>query len=86
MCRPEPWNDLQLPDGHKRLIQSLIESHSSKQGPRNLHFDLIRAKGDSLSLTTTLPIGSQLGLTIFRQGRHHSSARRARRRKDVYSG
>lgn len=49
-CRPEPWNDLQLPDGHKRLVQSLIESHSLKQGPRNLHFDLVRAKGKGVTI------------------------------------
>ncbi|KLU89558.1 hypothetical protein MAPG_08529 [Magnaporthiopsis poae ATCC 64411] len=49
-CRPEPWNDLQLPDGHKRLVQSLIESHSSKEGPRSLHFDLVRAKGKGVTI------------------------------------
>lgn len=43
--RREPWNDLQLPDGHKRLVQSLIESHSPDKDPNSLHFDLVRAKG-----------------------------------------
>lgn len=43
--RSEPWDDLQLPDGHKRLVQSLIESHSDHEGPRSLHFDLVRDKG-----------------------------------------
>jgi hypothetical protein len=44
VCRPEPWNDLQLPDGHKRLVQSLIKSHVS-DGKHRLHFDLVRSKG-----------------------------------------
>ncbi|OPB44991.1 hypothetical protein A0O28_0091290 [Trichoderma guizhouense] len=43
--RPEPWKDLQLPDGHKNLVQSLIESHTSKSTSRKLHFDLVRSKG-----------------------------------------
>ena len=43
--RQEPWNDLQLPDGHKRLVQSLIESHSPNKSPNSLHLDLVRAKG-----------------------------------------
>lgn len=43
--RPEPWNDLQLPDGHKSLVQSLIESHMTGHTTRRLHFDLVRAKG-----------------------------------------
>ncbi|EGO60160.1 hypothetical protein NEUTE1DRAFT_143634 [Neurospora tetrasperma FGSC 2508] len=48
--RREPWNDLQLPDGHKRLVQSLIESHSDHRGPHSLHFDLVRAKGKGLTI------------------------------------
>ncbi|KAH0563403.1 hypothetical protein GP486_002024 [Trichoglossum hirsutum] len=43
--RKEPWNDLQLPDGHKRLVQSLIESHSADNTTKGLQFDLVRAKG-----------------------------------------
>ncbi|KAH6616042.1 hypothetical protein B0J18DRAFT_438741 [Chaetomium sp. MPI-SDFR-AT-0129] len=48
--RLEPWNDLQLPDGHKRLVQSLIESHSSGKGHRGLHFDVVRAKGRGVTI------------------------------------
>ena len=43
--RDEPWNDLELPDGHKNLVQSLIESHTEGNASRKLHFDLVRAKG-----------------------------------------
>jgi hypothetical protein len=43
--RREPWNDLQLPDGHKLLVQSLVESHSLNNGSNSLHIDLVRAKG-----------------------------------------
>ncbi|GAW27235.1 putative AAA family ATPase [Rosellinia necatrix] len=46
--RKEPWLHLQLPDGHKRLIQSLVESHSADRGSSNVEFDLIRAKGKGL--------------------------------------
>ncbi|KAK3953875.1 hypothetical protein QBC32DRAFT_396748 [Pseudoneurospora amorphoporcata] len=48
--RREPWDDLQLPDGHKRLVQSLIESHSDDKGPRSWHFDLVREKGKGLTI------------------------------------
>ncbi|KAK3320261.1 P-loop containing nucleoside triphosphate hydrolase protein, partial [Cercophora scortea] len=44
--RPEPWNELQLPDGHKRVVQSLVESHFAKRDSgKSLQFDLVRAKG-----------------------------------------
>ncbi|KAI3324697.1 hypothetical protein HD806DRAFT_493377 [Xylariaceae sp. AK1471] len=43
--RPEPWNHLELPDGHKNLVQSLIESHIDGNTSSKLHFDLVRAKG-----------------------------------------
>ncbi|TGJ79258.1 hypothetical protein E0Z10_g9506 [Xylaria hypoxylon] len=44
----EPWQDLQLPDGHKRLIQSLIESHSTETSSRRVQYDLIRGKGKGI--------------------------------------
>ena len=43
--RKEPWNNLQLPDGHKRLVQSLIESHSEDKMTKRIQFDLVGAKG-----------------------------------------
>ena len=48
--RPTPWNDLELPDGHKNLVQSLIESHMDGNTSRKLHFDLVRAKGTGAPL------------------------------------
>lgn len=42
--RPEPWNNLELPDGHKDIVQSLISSHFSKN-KSSIHFDLVRDKG-----------------------------------------
>lgn len=41
---PEPWNKLELPEGHKDIVQSLIESHFSKDHS-NLHWDLVKDKG-----------------------------------------
>ncbi|KAH6854718.1 hypothetical protein B0I37DRAFT_38322 [Chaetomium sp. MPI-CAGE-AT-0009] len=46
--RPEPWNDLELPDGHKNLVQSLIESHIDGNTSKKLQFDLVRAKGKGI--------------------------------------
>ena len=43
--QPEPWNNLELPQGHKEIVQSLIDSHFSKDKSRHMHFDLIRNKG-----------------------------------------
>ncbi|KAK4216478.1 P-loop containing nucleoside triphosphate hydrolase protein [Rhypophila decipiens] len=43
--RTIPWDDLELPDGHKNLVQSLIASSMEDTPIRNLQFDLIRAKG-----------------------------------------
>ncbi|RWA07793.1 hypothetical protein EKO27_g7312 [Xylaria grammica] len=48
--REEPWQDLQLPDGHKRLIQSLIESHSTEKSSRRVQYDLIRGKGKGITI------------------------------------
>ncbi|KAK4100557.1 hypothetical protein N658DRAFT_535937 [Parathielavia hyrcaniae] len=42
--RPEPWNDLELPDGHKNLVQSLIESQIDGNTSKKLEFDLVRAR------------------------------------------
>ncbi|KAI0490449.1 P-loop containing nucleoside triphosphate hydrolase protein [Xylaria cf. heliscus] len=48
--REKPWQDLQLPDGHKRLIQSLIESHSTEKSSRRVQYDLIRGKGKGITI------------------------------------
>jgi hypothetical protein len=45
-ARPEPWNNLELPEGHKDIVQSLIESHFAKD-KSNVHFDLVRDKGET---------------------------------------
>ncbi|KAG7075370.1 aaa family atpase [Colletotrichum scovillei] len=42
---PEPWDDLELPTGHKELVQSLISSHFSQDTTRRMHLDL--AEGSS---------------------------------------
>ncbi|KAF9640915.1 ATPase [Lasiodiplodia theobromae] len=41
----EPWNNLELPSGHKELVQSLITSHFSTDKAKGLQFDLVRDKG-----------------------------------------
>lgn len=41
---PEPWNNLELPKGHKDIVQSLIESHFS-QKKSYVHWDLVKDKG-----------------------------------------
>ncbi|RYP76891.1 hypothetical protein DL771_001444 [Monosporascus sp. 5C6A] len=40
----EPWEDLELPPGHKEIVQSLIDSHFSKDKSKNIHFDLVKGK------------------------------------------
>lgn len=47
-ARKEPWNNLELPTGHKELVQSLITSHFSKDKAKGLQFDLVRDKGRCL--------------------------------------
>ncbi|KAI9699206.1 MAG: hypothetical protein M1820_007285 [Bogoriella megaspora] len=39
------WDDLEIPSGHKDVIQSLIASHFAKDRSRKMDFDLIRDKG-----------------------------------------
>ena len=39
------WNDLELPDGHKEIVQSLINSHFTKDKSGSVDFDLVRDKG-----------------------------------------
>ncbi|KAH8435031.1 uncharacterized protein LDX57_012660 [Aspergillus melleus] len=43
--RQEPWNHLELPEGHKDIVQSLIDAHFGVDSSRNIHFDLVREKG-----------------------------------------
>ncbi|OJD32654.1 aaa family atpase [Diplodia corticola] len=41
----EPWNSLELPQGHKEILQSLIASHFSMGKSKSVHFDAVRDKG-----------------------------------------
>ncbi|KAK3303791.1 uncharacterized protein B0T15DRAFT_577053 [Chaetomium strumarium] len=36
----EPWQNLELPTGHKETVHSLVDSHFSKDRSKNMHFDL----------------------------------------------
>lgn len=48
-AREEPWNNLELPSSHKKLVQSLITSHFSTDKAKGLQFDLVRDKGRCIS-------------------------------------
>ncbi|KAL0253354.1 hypothetical protein SLS55_010331 [Diplodia seriata] len=41
----EPWNNLELPQGHKEIVQSLITSHFSTEKSKSVQFDLVKDKG-----------------------------------------
>ena len=44
--RPEDsWKDLEIPDGHKSVVQALISTHFSKDRNKDTQFDLVREKG-----------------------------------------
>ncbi|KAM7188376.1 protein MSP1 [Naviculisporaceae sp. PSN 640] len=43
--RAEPWTDLELPEGHKEVVQSLITWHFKPNKTAEPHFDLVRDKG-----------------------------------------
>jgi hypothetical protein len=49
--RKEPWDHLELPAGHKDIVQSLIESHFEINNTKNIHFDLVRDKGKRLCMS-----------------------------------
>lgn len=71
MPRPEPWNNLELPEGHKHIVQSLIESHFAKDNMRRINFDLVRGKG----LVSTLHCALwEFNLQMRRQGGNHSAS------------
>ena len=46
--KDNPWLKLRLPDGHKELVQSLINSHFARRKIGGVHFDLLRNKGRSI--------------------------------------
>ncbi|RAH69383.1 uncharacterized protein BO66DRAFT_429233 [Aspergillus aculeatinus CBS 121060] len=48
--KDNPWLKLRLPDGHKDLVQSLIHSHFAKQKSGGVHFDLLRNKGNGVTI------------------------------------
>ncbi|KAK7701795.1 hypothetical protein SLS57_011600 [Botryosphaeria dothidea] len=44
--RDDAWSDLQLPDGHKDIVQALVRSHITKEDSEKMDFDLIKDKGE----------------------------------------
>ena len=43
--KDDAWDDLELPDGHKHIVQSLIQSHFAKDKSQKIDFDIVRDKG-----------------------------------------
>ncbi|KAM0718471.1 hypothetical protein Q7P37_005541 [Cladosporium fusiforme] len=43
--RVDPWQDLEIPSGHKSIVQALIKTHFSKDKVQDAQFDLVREKG-----------------------------------------
>jgi hypothetical protein len=82
-CRPEAWNDLQLPDGHKSLVQSLIESHIMGNLSRKLQFDLVRAKGMSGTVCRSYHKFRCLP-NLLRKGSSHPATWCSRRWEDIH--
>ena len=48
--RLDAWNDLELPEGHKDIVQSLIQSHFDKDRSQKVEFDLVHDKGTAFSV------------------------------------
>ncbi|KAK6440344.1 hypothetical protein LTR95_003425 [Oleoguttula sp. CCFEE 5521] len=46
----DAWTDLEIPTGHKNIVQSLIQSHSVKNKSKETHFDIVRDKGKGVIL------------------------------------
>lgn len=42
----DPWDELEIPPGHKDIVQSLVKAHFTKDKSRKMDFDLIRDKGE----------------------------------------
>ncbi|RAL17393.1 ATPase [Aspergillus homomorphus CBS 101889] len=49
-AKENPWLKLRLPDGHKDLVQSLIHSHFNRNKSGSVHFDLLRNKGNGVTI------------------------------------
>lgn len=43
--KTDGWNDLELPNGHKEIVQSMINSHFTKDKSTRVDFDLVQNKG-----------------------------------------
>ncbi|OQN96064.1 hypothetical protein B0A48_17864 [Cryoendolithus antarcticus] len=46
----DAWTDLEIPTGHKNIVQSLIQSHFVKNKSKETHFDIVRDKGKGVIL------------------------------------
>ncbi|KAH6641218.1 hypothetical protein F5144DRAFT_642131 [Chaetomium tenue] len=46
--RDEPWENLELPVGHKEIVHALVDSHFSKDKSKNIQFDLVSGKGNGV--------------------------------------
>ena len=44
-AKPDAWDELELPQGHREIVQSLIKSHFAKDKSKKVNFDLVRDKG-----------------------------------------
>lgn len=56
--RDDAWSDLQLPDGHKDIVQALVRSHITKEDSEKMDFDLIKDKGEVETKGTWIPANS----------------------------
>lgn len=43
--RLDAWEDLEIPDGHKSVVQALINTHFSRDRSKTADFDLVLEKG-----------------------------------------
>lgn len=68
--RTDAWDDLELPEGHKEIVQSLIKSHFAKDKSKST--DLTRDKGQCLCHISAIPAGTDIapgkGLIILLHG------------------
>lgn len=84
------WDQLVLPDGHRELVQAMVETHTQDiyaTGNRDtkIGMDLVQGKGELTTQTFVVALALML-TSLLREGMYNSSTWRPGGRQDFHGG
>ncbi len=64
--KTDGWDEIELPEGHMDIVQSLIKSHFAKDKSKSMDFNIVEDKGQLAMNYTNVNVGK--GLTKLLHG------------------